>query len=113
MKTKNTLILIFLVLSALVLSALIGTITENIGFLKWLTWGDSIGFDTVNLDLSIINLSFVLYADKRAAGGLYRRRPSAFQNPLVRKETVSDGRDYPCVRVATPPRNIRAPRNTL
>jgi hypothetical protein len=61
MKTKNTLILIFLVLSALVLSALIGTITENIGFLKWLTWGDSIGFDTVNLYLSIINLSFSFY----------------------------------------------------
>lgn len=57
MRTKNTLILIFLLLSALVLSALIGTLTQDISFLKWLTWSDSIGFDTVNLDLSVIDLS--------------------------------------------------------
>ena len=57
-KTKNTLILVFLVLAAIVLSALVGTLTKDISFLKWLTWGDSIGFDTVNLDLSIIDLSF-------------------------------------------------------
>lgn len=57
-KTKNTLILVFLVLAAIVLSALIGTLTRNIDFLKWLTWGDSIGFDAVNLNLSIIDLSF-------------------------------------------------------
>ncbi len=57
-KTKNTLILVFLVLAAIVLSALVGTLTRNIDFLKWLTWGDSIGFDAVNLNLSIIDLSF-------------------------------------------------------
>ena len=58
MKTRNTLILIFLVLAALVLSALVGTLTQNIDFLKWLTWGDSIGFDAIPLDLAIIDLSF-------------------------------------------------------
>lgn len=58
MKTKNTLILIFLLLAALVLSTLIGTLTAGVDFLKWLTWSDSIGFDTVHLDLSIIDLSF-------------------------------------------------------
>ncbi|HOB35877.1 MAG TPA: DUF4321 domain-containing protein [Candidatus Avimonas sp.] len=58
MRTKNTLVLVFLLLSALVLSALIGALTQNIGYLKWLTWGDSLGFDTVNLDLSVINISF-------------------------------------------------------
>lgn len=58
MKAKNTLILIFLILSAIVLSVLIGTLTAGIPFLKWLTWGESIGFDTVNLDLFIIHLSF-------------------------------------------------------
>ena len=60
-RTKNTLILVFLVLAAIVLSALIGTLTSNIDFLKWLTWGDSIGFDAVNLDLSIIDLSFAFH----------------------------------------------------
>jgi hypothetical protein len=57
MKTRNTLILVFLLLSALVLSALVGTLTQDISFLKWLTWSDSIGFDTINLNLSVINLS--------------------------------------------------------
>ena len=60
-KTKNTLILVFLVLAAIVLSALVGTLTRNIDFLKWLTWGDSIGFDAVNLNLSIIDLSFTFH----------------------------------------------------
>lgn len=58
MKTKNTLILIFLILAAIVLSALVGGLTQGISMLKWLTWGEAIGFDTVNLDLAIINLSF-------------------------------------------------------
>lgn len=58
MKAKNTLILIFLLLAAVVLAALIGTLTEGVEFLRWLTWGDSVGFDTINLDLAIINLSF-------------------------------------------------------
>ena len=58
MKAKNTLILIFLLLAAVVLSALIGTLTEGVEFLRWLTWGDSVGIDTVNLDLGIINVSF-------------------------------------------------------
>ena len=58
MKAKTTLILIFLLLAAVVLSALIGTLTEGVEFLRWLTWGDSVGFDTVNLDLAIINVSF-------------------------------------------------------
>lgn len=57
MKAKNTLILVFLVLAAVVLSALIGTLTKDISFLQWITWGDSIGFDLQNVDLAIINFS--------------------------------------------------------
>lgn len=58
MKAKNTLILLFLILASLVLSALVAQLTAGIGWLKWLTWGESIGFDTVGLNLAIINLSF-------------------------------------------------------
>ncbi|MBE6757840.1 MAG: DUF4321 domain-containing protein [Ruminococcaceae bacterium] len=61
MKTKgavNVLILIFLLLSALVISALVGTLTSDIEWLKWLTWGESVGLDTITLDLSVISLSF-------------------------------------------------------
>ncbi len=61
MKTKgtaNVLILIFLLLAALVLSALISSLTADVEWLKWLTWGESVGLDTITLDLSIIQLSF-------------------------------------------------------
>lgn len=58
MKAKNTLILLFLILASLVLSALVAQLTVGIGWLKWLTWGESIGFDTVRLNLAIIDLSF-------------------------------------------------------
>lgn len=58
MKAKNSLILVFLVLSAIVLAALVGELTSGIDFLKWLTWGDSIGFDLQRLDLAIIHIGF-------------------------------------------------------
>ena len=58
MKAKNSLILIFLVLAALVIAALVGQLTAGVSFLKWLTWGESVGFDAVNLDLAVIQLSF-------------------------------------------------------
>lgn len=61
MKTKNTLILIFLVLAALVLSALVTGLTAGVPALKWLTWGESIGFDTISIDLAIIDLSFAFH----------------------------------------------------
>lgn len=58
MKAKDSLILLFLILSAIVLSILVASLTGGIAWLKWLTWGDSIGFDAVNLNLSVIDLSF-------------------------------------------------------
>ena len=58
MKAKISLILIFLVLAALVIAALVGQLTAGVSFLKWLTWGESVGFDTVNLNLIIVQISF-------------------------------------------------------
>ena len=58
MKAKNSLILIFLVLAALVIAALVGQLTAGVSFLKWLTRGESVGFDTVNLNLIIVQISF-------------------------------------------------------
>ncbi|MBE6792559.1 MAG: DUF4321 domain-containing protein [Ruminococcaceae bacterium] len=58
MKTKNILLLLFLLLAAIVLSGLVSTLTKDIDFLQWLTWGDSVGFDNVNLDLSVVNIGF-------------------------------------------------------
>ena len=45
-------------LAAVVLAALIGQLTSGVEYLKWLTWGESVGFDAVNLDLAVIQLSF-------------------------------------------------------
>ena len=58
MKTKNILLLLFLLLAAIVLSGLVSTLTKDIDFLQWLTWGDSVGFDNVNLDLSVVQIGF-------------------------------------------------------
>lgn len=58
MKVKNTLILVFLVLAALVISALISHLTMGVSWLEWLTWGDSIGFEGVTIDLIILQFSF-------------------------------------------------------
>ena len=58
MKAKNSLILLFLVLAAVVLSALISQLTQQIDWLKWLTWGDSLGFNLQNVNLAIVNFSF-------------------------------------------------------
>ena len=58
MKLKNTFLLIFLVLAALVIATLVSHLTAGIPWLEWLTWGDSIGFDNVALDLIVVNFSF-------------------------------------------------------
>jgi len=58
LKAKHVLLLIFLLLTALVLSALVAQATAGVAGLKWLTWGDSVGFDAVSIDLSVIQLSF-------------------------------------------------------
>ena len=50
--------LIFLLLAALVVSALVAKYTADVEWLKWLTWGESVGLDSVNLDLAVINFSF-------------------------------------------------------
>lgn len=57
-KTKNTLLLVFFVLAAIVLSALIGELTSGVEYLKWLTWGEGVGFDAISLDLAVIQISF-------------------------------------------------------
>lgn len=69
MKTKGTvniLILIFLLLAALVVSALVAKLTANVEWLKWLTWGESVGLDSVGLDLSIIDFSFSFHMQVNA-----------------------------------------------
>ena len=59
---RNTLILLFLVLSAVVIGGMIASLTAGIPALKWLTYGESIGFNFGNanplIDLNIFKLNF-------------------------------------------------------
>lgn len=68
-KTKGTvgvLTLIFLLLAALVVSALVAKYTADVEWLKWLTWGESVGLDGVNVDLAVINFSFSFHMQVNA-----------------------------------------------
>ncbi len=58
--------LIFLLLAALVVSALVAKLTADVEWLKWLTWGESVGLDSVRLDLSVINFSFSFHMQVNA-----------------------------------------------
>ncbi len=69
MKTRGAVgvvTLIFLLLAALVVSALVAKLTADVEWLKWLTWGESVGLDSVSLDLSVINFSFSFHMQVNA-----------------------------------------------
>lgn len=61
MKLKRTMIFLLFFLAGIILGSLLTGICENVSFLKWLTFGDSVGFgypSPVTLDLIVIRLSF-------------------------------------------------------
>ncbi len=61
-KSKNFFLLLFFVLAALVIGGLISELTAGIPWLKWLTYGQSIAFNSDSagplIDLQIIQLNF-------------------------------------------------------
>ena len=60
-KEKNIWILMLFILSGLVIGGLLGQIAGNIDFLWWLSYGENFGLtEPLNLDLSIINITFAL-----------------------------------------------------
>jgi len=60
-KEKNVWILMLFILSGLVIGGLLGQIAGSIDFLWWLGYGESFGLtEPLNLDLSIINITFAL-----------------------------------------------------
>lgn len=61
MKLKRNILLLFFLLAGIVVGAMIASVSTNIGFLRWLAFEGSIGFNPHNpfvLDLSIIQLTF-------------------------------------------------------
>ncbi|MDD2955771.1 MAG: DUF4321 domain-containing protein [Oscillospiraceae bacterium] len=58
---KRNLILIFLLLAGVIFGALLASMTADIPFLSWLSFGDSVGIATESpmiLDLSVLKLAF-------------------------------------------------------
>lgn len=60
--SKDTLILLFLLLAAVVIGGVVAELTAGIPALAWLTYGEKIGFNYGNteplLDLAVIKLNF-------------------------------------------------------
>ena len=62
MKEKNIWILLIFILSGLVVGGLLGEIAGKVDFLWWLSYGQDFGLtDPLELDLSIIKITFALF----------------------------------------------------
>mgnify|MGYP002412391137 CR=1 FL=1 len=61
-RSKDVLLLFFLILAALVIGGIVAELTSGVPALKWLTYGASIGFNHGNpkplLDLEVLKFSF-------------------------------------------------------
>lgn len=61
MKLKRNLLLIFCLLAGIVVGAMIAQVCAGVPFLRWLSYGGTIGFNTGNpfvLDLLVLQLTF-------------------------------------------------------
>ena len=60
-KEKNAIVLIIFLLCGLVIGGLIGALTKNVGWLSWMSYGQSFGLaDPINLDLGVLQITFGL-----------------------------------------------------
>ena len=60
-KTKRNFLLLFYLLAAIIIGALLASLCANVSFLSWLAYSRSIGFSPENpfvLDLSVLKLTF-------------------------------------------------------
>lgn len=67
---KKTLIFLMFLLAGLIMGTVLTRISEQVGFLNWLCWGDAIGFgypEAVTLDLSVIRLNLGVYLELNVA----------------------------------------------
>jgi hypothetical protein len=59
--SKNGWVLLLLMLAGIVIGGLLGTLTQNVGALSWLNYGQSFGLDSpIVLNLGVIVLTFGL-----------------------------------------------------
>lgn len=54
---KHTFAFIFFILAGIVLGGFISSICDGKAYVDWLAWGQSIGFDSVTVDLSVLTFT--------------------------------------------------------
>ena len=59
-RDKSIWILIVFILSGLVIGGLLGDLASRVDALSWLAYGESFGESPINLDLSIVKITFGL-----------------------------------------------------
>ena len=60
-KEQNPIVLIIFLLCGLVIGGLIGALTKNVGWLSWMSYGQSFGLDSpIVLNLGILVITFGL-----------------------------------------------------
>lgn len=70
MLMKKTMIFLLFLLAGLIVGTVLTRVAEQVGFLGWLCWGDSIGFgypEAVTLDLSVIQLNLGMHLELNVA----------------------------------------------
>lgn len=61
MKLKRTFLLLFCLLAGIVAGGMLASVCANVPVLSWLSYYNSIGFDPVTLDLSVLKVTFGLH----------------------------------------------------
>ena len=67
---KKTLIFVLFLMAGLIMGAVLTQVAQQVSFLNWLCWGDSVGFgypEAVTLDLSVIRLNLGMYVELNVA----------------------------------------------
>ena len=69
MKTRgaNWLLLLFFIAAALVLASLLAQLTVGVPALKWLTYGERIGFDALQINLAVLDFSIAFHFSANVA----------------------------------------------
>lgn len=77
MKMKRTLLLWFFILAGIVLGAMLASVCRNVPFLSWLSYYQSIGFNSdapFVLDLSVVKLTVRLFHGRERGADIHHCR---------------------------------------
>ena len=55
---KKNFVLVVIIMAAIILGSLVGSTANGVEFLDWLSYSQGFQLDSLNLDLSVININF-------------------------------------------------------